>query len=1028
MLRKETDKTRLRSMSKSVIKSKFFSESTANANELKKHKRKNITNESNDHVLQKNHSVLDLPIEVNRQKTKIDDSEPDEFSDDDPAIKKFCFDRHGESSKDPCTSGSMRKHAKIELDSTTPNTSTLDSSEQLSFRRNVSDIDRRKGSSSLVKYTPLELQFLEIKNQYSDAILFVECGYKYRFFGEDAEIASKVLKIMCNPDHNMMTASIPVHRLPIHIHRMVSAGYKVGVVKQIETQYLKAAGDNKGGPFSRKLASLYTKSTLVGQDVTCLNEAGANSSSLPNQYLMCVCEQNLKQQEKQIGLVCVDPSTGDVIYDEFFDGNLYKELETRISHLQPAEILLSSDSSEGIRNFIVKVVETSSTAEDKVRVEFVSQEVVSPSKVYDIINEFYRQDQNCLQSVLNLSKPVITCLATLCVYLKDFHLDRILRVTSNFHQFSQRAHYLHLNSQSVKNLELLQNTWDGTEKGSLFWLLNQTSTAFGARLLRKWILQPLLDVKKIQERLDAIEEIVGGSLELFCKVKEVFKKVPDLEKGLNSVFQQRCSPQEFFSLLQSFEKIRDVTLDLEKCVVSSLLHSTLSTIYTTLHDVKTYKNNINQLAVRDNDITSLFLNTEQYPLIHECKKKISDICLCLNDHLADVRGILKLPALQYATVFKLEYLIEVKQSHIKSVPTDWIFINSTNAVSRFHTPFIAEKYCRLKELKEELVIHTNVAWQELLQQFSSHYIRYKQAVSELATLDCLLSLANVASQDSFCKPKLVDGPAHIDIIDGRHPIIDTLKQGQNQYVPNSTHLHSSGLRVQVLSGPNMGGKSSYLRQVALIVIMAQMGSYVPAASVSIGIVDSIFISMGSADKLYSCQSTFMVELLEVSDVLAQVTDRSLVILDELGRGTSTHDGVAIAYATLEHLIKDHKCLLVFVTHFPMLFKLCELYPQSVINSYMAVQYNEDNADSDAAITFLYELTEGSAAKSYGLNVARLASIPDCILNLAHRKAQELENQMSSKVQFGQLFGAEARNLKSLLEDQHKGNTSHSIFK
>ncbi|XP_055874223.1 DNA mismatch repair protein Msh3-like isoform X2 [Biomphalaria glabrata] len=1027
MLRKETDKTRLRSMSKSVIKSKFFSESTANANELKKHKRKNITNESNDHVLQKNHSVLDLPIEVNR-KTKIDDSEPDEFSDDDPAIKKFCFDRHGESSKDPCTSGSMRKHAKIELDSTTPNTSTLDSSEQLSFRRNVSDIDRRKGSSSLVKYTPLELQFLEIKNQYSDAILFVECGYKYRFFGEDAEIASKVLKIMCNPDHNMMTASIPVHRLPIHIHRMVSAGYKVGVVKQIETQYLKAAGDNKGGPFSRKLASLYTKSTLVGQDVTCLNEAGANSSSLPNQYLMCVCEQNLKQQEKQIGLVCVDPSTGDVIYDEFFDGNLYKELETRISHLQPAEILLSSDSSEGIRNFIVKVVETSSTAEDKVRVEFVSQEVVSPSKVYDIINEFYRQDQNCLQSVLNLSKPVITCLATLCVYLKDFHLDRILRVTSNFHQFSQRAHYLHLNSQSVKNLELLQNTWDGTEKGSLFWLLNQTSTAFGARLLRKWILQPLLDVKKIQERLDAIEEIVGGSLELFCKVKEVFKKVPDLEKGLNSVFQQRCSPQEFFSLLQSFEKIRDVTLDLEKCVVSSLLHSTLSTIYTTLHDVKTYKNNINQLAVRDNDITSLFLNTEQYPLIHECKKKISDICLCLNDHLADVRGILKLPALQYATVFKLEYLIEVKQSHIKSVPTDWIFINSTNAVSRFHTPFIAEKYCRLKELKEELVIHTNVAWQELLQQFSSHYIRYKQAVSELATLDCLLSLANVASQDSFCKPKLVDGPAHIDIIDGRHPIIDTLKQGQNQYVPNSTHLHSSGLRVQVLSGPNMGGKSSYLRQVALIVIMAQMGSYVPAASVSIGIVDSIFISMGSADKLYSCQSTFMVELLEVSDVLAQVTDRSLVILDELGRGTSTHDGVAIAYATLEHLIKDHKCLLVFVTHFPMLFKLCELYPQSVINSYMAVQYNEDNADSDAAITFLYELTEGSAAKSYGLNVARLASIPDCILNLAHRKAQELENQMSSKVQFGQLFGAEARNLKSLLEDQHKGNTSHSIFK
>ncbi|KAK0058244.1 DNA mismatch repair protein Msh3 [Biomphalaria pfeifferi] len=690
MQQNETDKTRFTTGSKSV-KSKFFSNPTTN--ELKKHKRKNIQNdhskETNDNVLLNNQSIQHI-----QQKTNIDEFELDESNDDDPAIKKLCVD-HGKTSKDPCTSGSMRKLKTFMLESTAPNTSMLESSEQLCFRQDISDIDRKKGSSSLLKYTPLELQFLEIKIQYSDAILFVECGYKYRFFGEDAEIASKVLKIMCNPDHNMMTAT------------------------------------------------------------------GANSSSLPNQYLMCVCEQNLKQQEKQIGLVCVDPSTGDVIYDEFLDENWYKELLTRISHLQPAEILLSSDASEGIRNFIVKVVETSSTAEDKVRVEFVSQEVVSPSKVYDIINEFYREDQNCLQSVLNLSKPVITCLATLCVYLKDFHLDRILRITSNFHQFSQRAHYLHLNSQ----------------------------------LLRKWILQPLLDVKKIQERLDAIEEIVGGSLELFCKVKEIFKKVPDLEKGLNSVFHQRCSPQEFFSLLQSFEKIRDVTLDLEKCVVSSLLHSTLSTIYTTLHDAKTYKNNINQLAVRDNDITSLFLNTEQYPLIHECKKKISDICLCLNDHLADVRGVLKLPALQYTTVFKLEYLIEVKQSHIKSVPTDWIFINSTNAVSRFHTPFIAEKYCRLKELKEELVIHTKVAWLELLQQFSSHYIRYKQAVSELATLDCLLSLANVASQDSFCKPKLVDGPAHIDIIDGRHPIIDTLKQGQDQYVPNSTHLHSSGLRV-----------------------------------------------------------------------------------------------------------------------------------------------------------------------------------------------------------------------------------------
>ncbi|KAH9487521.1 Mismatch repair protein msh3 [Bulinus truncatus] len=342
-------------------------------------------------------------------------------------------------------------------------------------------------------------------------------------------------------------------------------------------------------------------------------------------------------------------------------------------------------------------------------------------------------------------------------------------------------------------------------------------------------------------------------------------------------------------------------------------------------------------------------------------------------------------------------------------------MSSTNNLARFHTPFIADKYCKLKELTEELATHSWSLWHQFLQEFSSHYVRYKQAAADLATLDCLLSMATVASKNSFCKPKLDDGPAHIEIIEGCHPIIDTLKEGQDQYVPNSTHLHTSMHRVQVISGPNMGGKSSYLRQVALIVIMAQIGSYVPATSVSIGVLDAIFISMGSWDDLFKGQSTFMVELSGVSEILGQVTERSLVILDELGRGTSTHDGVAIAYATLEHIITNHRCIVIFVTHFPMLLKLCHLYPETVVNSHMTVQFNEDNADGDGAITFLYQLTEGCAVKSYGLNVAQLANLPNSILNLASHKSLQLEKQMLCKENFLQLFQAELKDVHGCLK-------------
>ncbi|XP_030874958.1 DNA mismatch repair protein Msh3 isoform X2 [Leptonychotes weddellii] len=832
-------------------------------------------------------------------------------------------------------------------------------------------------------YTPLELQYIELKQQQKDAILCVECGYKYRFFGEDAE---------------------------------------VGVVKQTETAALKAVGDNRSSLFSRKLTALYTKSTLIGEDVNPLVKLddAVNVDDImtdtSTSFLLCICEnkENVKDKKKGnifFGIVGVQPATGEVVFDSFQDSASRSELETRILRLQPVELLLPSHLSEQTEMLVHRAT-AARVQDDRIRVERMDDMYFEYSHAFQAVTEFYAKDALDVQAsqsfsgIINLEKAVICSLAAIIRYLKEFNLEKVLSKPKNFKQLSGETEFMTINGTTLRNLEILQNQTDMKTKGSLLWVLDHTKTSFGRRKLKKWVTQPLLKLREINARLDAVSEVLHSESSVFGQIENHLRKLPDIERGLCSIYHKKCSTQEFFLIVKTLYHLKSEFQALipavNSHVRSDLLQTFILEVPELLSPVEHYLRMLNEQAAKTGNKTELFKDLTDFPLIKKRKDEIQEVTDKIQIHLQEIRKILKNPSVQYVTVSGQEFMIEVKNSAVSCIPADWVKVGSTKAVSRFHSPFIVENYRHLNQLREQLVLDCSAEWLDFLENFSEHYHSLCKAVHHLATIDCIFSLAKVAKQGDYCRPTLQEG-RKILIKNGRHPVIDVLLGAQDQYVPNSTNLSEDSERVMIITGPNMGGKSSYIKQVALITIMAQMGSYIPAEEATIGIVDGIFTRMGAADNIYKGQSTFMEELTDTAEIIRQATSQSLVILDELGRGTSTHDGIAIAYATLEHFIRDVKSLTLFVTHYPPVCELEKSYLQQVGNYHMGFLVNEDESKKDPGeeqvpdfVTFLYQITRGIAARSYGLNVAKLADVPGEILKKAASKSKELEGLVNIK--------------------------------
>lgn len=782
---------------------------------------------------------------------------------------------------------------------------------------------------------------------------------------------------------------------------------------------MKKAGDNRYTPFVRELTNLYTKGTYI-DDAEALDStlAGPSGGAPATGHLLCITEVNANgwstDEKVQVGIVAVQPATGDIIYDDFEDGFMRSEIETRLLHIAPCEFLIVGQLSKATEKLIQHLSSSKSNVfGDKARVERVGRPKTMAAQAFAHISKFYAEKLNSssasdgdhqksvLDKVHNLSEQVTICLSAMITHLTEYGLQHVFDLTRNFQSFSARSHML-LNGNTLNSLEIYRNQTDNSERGSLFWVLDRTQTRFGQRLLRKWVGRPLLDVAKLEERISAVEELRGGDrTATIDKLRAVLSKTrSDLEKNLIRIYYKKCTRPELLNMLQALQRIATefahVRNPADAGFSSRVVNEAIAVLPQILEHVVEYLDQINPVAAKDDDKYEFFREEHQDDKVLHHKAGIASMEFELDDYRKVAAEKLKKKKVEYVTWNKLDFLIEVENTQLKNVPASWAKISGTKKLSRFHTPEVIRLIKERDQHREALAAACDDAFVALLTDISAKYQIFRDAIQALATLDCLLSLAEVANQPNYSKPEFTNDIC-ISVTGGRHPMVEqTLLDA---YVPNDIDLSNSEVRSLLITGPNMGGKSSYVRQVALIAIMAQIGSYVPATSARMGVLDAVFTRMGAFDNIMSGKSTFMVELSETADILKQATPRSLVILDELGRGTSTHDGVAIAEAVLEHIVRESKSLLFFITHYQSLSKVAGSIEDGSLKN-MHMRFTEGTAADDDStggqdITFLYELGEGVAHRSYGLNVARLANIPQDVLGVAAVKSKELEIDVQS---------------------------------
>ncbi|KAH6847486.1 DNA mismatch repair protein MSH3 [Chaetomium sp. MPI-CAGE-AT-0009] len=930
---------------------------------------------------------------------------------------------------------------------------------------------KKKGAKT-GKLTPMEIQFLDIKRKHMDTVLVVEVGYKFRFFGEDARIAAKELSIVCIPgkfrydEHpseahidRFASASIPVHRLSVHVKRLVAAGHKVGVVRQLETAALKKAGDNRNAPFVRKLTNIYTKGTYIDETGE-LDQPGESTGASAGGYLLCLTESPAKglgaDENVHIGIIAVQPATGDIIYDDFEDGFMRREIETRLLHISPCELLVVGELSKATDKLVQHLAGSSTNVfGDRSRVERVPKSKTMAAEACSHVTQFYagkaRGDDErsaaLLDKVLKLPESVTICLSAMITHLTEYGLEHIFDLTKYFQSFSTRQHML-INGTTLESLEIYRNATDQSEKGSLLWALDKTRTRPGRRLLRKWIGRPLLDQGRLEERVAAVEELLEHQSTIKVeKLGGLLNSIKaDLERSLIRIYYGKCTRPELLSTLQTLQRISIEFSRVKKPedtgFSSRLIVEAISALPGIGTIVSAYLDKINPEAARKDDKYTFFRDDEETDDITNHKLGIAAVESDLDVHRKDATAKLsKKTPVTYVTVSGIEYLIEVPNTDLKHVPASWAKISGTKKLSRFHTPEVMRLMNERDQHKEALAAACDTAFTDLLKSIAAEYQPLRDAVASLATLDCLLSLAQVASLPGYTKPTFLPTatPPTISITSGRHPIAEhTLPDG---YIPFTTSLASPSPLAQLITGPNMGGKSSYVRAVALLVLLAQIGSYVPAEAMSLTLTDAIYTRMGARDNLFAGESTFMVEVSETAAILRGATARSLVVLDELGRGTSTHDGAAIAHAVLAHVARETRCLTLFITHYQSLARVAEGLGGAVRCVHMRFEATSPNKNKnnnrllprgsgdgdgggdedvdgeeegagDEEITFLYEVADGVAHRSYGLNVARLARIPRRVLDVAARKSREMEE------------GVKARRLRGavrLLEDVVAGD-------
>lgn len=804
----------------------------------------------------------------------------------------------------------------------------------------------------MAEYTPMMQQYLQTKQEYKDCILFYRLGDFYEMFFEDAQIVSKELELTltgknCGMEDRAPMCGIPYHAVEVYLNRLVANGHKVAICEQVEDPKMAT------GLVKREVIRIVTPGTNT--DMQALDES-------KNNYLMCIV-----YLADKYGVSLADVSTGDYFVTEV---DSERRLIDEIHKFSPSEIVcnesfyMSGIDIEDIKHRLGITIYALETW-------YFGDELAE-----NTLKEHFKIKNLQSLGLLDYDCGVIAA-GALLKYLYETQKTNLEHISA-IHPYAV-GKYMIIDSSTRRNLELVETLRQKQKRGSLLWVLDQTKTAMGARLLRSYVEQPLIEKKEIEKRQDAIAEL-NQSIITREELREYLNPIYDLERLVSRVTYLSANPKDLLAFRNSIGMLPPI-----KTLIAEFHGTLLQEIREELDTLDELYELVNSAINEDAPISTRDggLIKEGY---HEEVDKYRDAKTKGKTWLAELEakerektGIKGL-RIKYNRVFG--YYLEVTNSYKDLVPDYYTRKQTMTNAERYITPELKELEDMILGAEDKLVSLEYNLFCEVRNQIAEQVVRIQKTAKAVAKLDVFISLAVVADQNQYCRPQINENGV-IDIKGGRHPVVEKMITN-DMFIDNDTYLDHANNRISIITGPNMAGKSTYMRQTALIVLMAQLGSYVPASSAKIGIVDRIFTRVGASDDLASGQSTFMVEMNEVANILRNATSNSLLVLDEIGRGTSTFDGLSIAWAVVEH-ISNPRLLgakTLFATHYHELTEL-EGKLNNVNNYCIAVKEKGDD------IVFLRKIVKGGADKSYGIQVAKLAGVPDSVIERAKEIVEEL---------------------------------------
>ena len=815
------------------------------------------------------------------------------------------------------------------------------------------------------EYTPMMQHYLDMKEKYKDCILFYRLGDFYEMFFDDAINVSRELELTltgkdCGKEERAPMCGIPFHAADTYIARLISKGYKVAICEQLEDPKFAK------GMVKRDVIRVVTPGTVMEANLL---------EDKKNNYIMCIYKNGI-----YFGVTVCDITTGDLRTTEIKESNNFAVLLDEISKYSPAELVVNPmlfDCSEEMNKIKERFDIYVTRLEEK---EFTDN--------YEALSEKYKIVDDEDSPVENISNYMLSVASTnaLFAYLLETqknNLDHINKII-----VYSTTKYMALDINARRNLEITEKLRDKSKKGTLLWVLDKSATAMGGRMIRRWLNNPLIDVKQINKRLDAVQELKDNII-LRGDIADNLKKVYDMERLASKISYGSANGRDLISLKNSAKQLPEI-----KKILAGTKSTMLQELYSELDVLEDVYELIDKtiveeppVSVKEGGLIKVGYDEE----IDKLKTATTDGKNWIIQLEAEEREKTGIKGLKVGFNKVFGYYIEVTKSNMSLVPDRYIRKQTLTNGERYITEELKNLENQILGAEEKVVNLEYNVFVEVRDKIEAQLERLQKSAGIVAMLDALCSFATIAEDQNYVRPT-VDNNGVIDIKDGRHPVIEKILPS-GSFVQNDTYLDEGENRLAIITGPNMAGKSTYMRQVALITLMAQVGSFVPASSATIGVVDKIFTRVGASDDLSMGQSTFMVEMMEVAQILKEATENSLVILDEIGRGTSTYDGLSIAWAVAEYISDKEKCgaKTLFATHYHELTGL-ENKLEGVKNYSVAVKEKGED------VIFLRKIVKGGTDESYGVHVAKLAGVPQVVTKRANEilKSIERKNVLNNK--------------------------------